>query len=174
MEQKKAIIALLVENNVGVLYRVAMLFDRRGYNIENLTASETNEPGITRLTITATGDESIIRQLILQTRKLVEVRAVELLDPNRTIQRELLLVKVLVDDEKRSRVREICQIFGASIVDVTRTSLIIELTGNPDKIDAFLDVLGTYDIIEQCRTGVTSIGKGPTVMDYEKTESHRA
>ena len=174
MEQQKAVIALLVENNAGVLFRVAMLFGRRGYNIDSLTVSETNDPGISRITVVTHGDENIINQIILQSKKLIEVRAVELLDTSKTIQRELLLVKLLASDEQRSRIREICQIYGADIVDLTRTSLIIELTGKPSKIDAFLDVISVYNIIEECRTGMTTIGRGEDVIPYDKSESHRA
>jgi acetolactate synthase-1/3 small subunit len=164
----------LVENNSGVLYRVAMLFGRRGYNIDSLTVSETNDPGISRITIVTHGNEKEIEQIVLQSAKLIEVRAVRLLDTTTTIQRELLLAKLRTTDEQRSHIREICQIYGAEIVDLTRTSLVIELTGKPSKIDAFLDVISVYDIIELCRTGMTTIGRGEDIIPYDHTESHKA
>lgn len=172
--QSKAVLALLVENNTGVLVRVATLFGRRGYNIDSLTVSETNDPGISRITITTRGDENIINQIVQQTQKLVEVRAVRIEDVSNAIQRELLLVKLCTTEHQRSQIKEICEIYEAKIVDLTKSSLIIELTGKPGKIDAFLDVLAPYDIIEQCRTGVTTIGRGPDVIPYDHSESHRA
>ena len=172
--QSKAVLALLVENNTGVLVRVATLFGRRGYNIDSLTVSETNDPGISRITITTRGDENIINQIVQQTQKLVEVRAVRIEDVSNAIQRELLLVKLRTTEHQRSQIKEICEIYEAKIVDLTKSSLIIELTGKPGKIDAFLDVLAPYDIIEQCRTGVTTIGRGPDVIPYDHSESHRA
>ena len=170
----KAVLALLVENNAGVLVRVATLFGRRGYNIDSLTVSETNDPGISRITITTQGDQSIINQIVQQTQKLVEVRAVRIEDVSNAIQRELLLVKLRTNERQRSQIKEICEIYEAKIVDLTKSSLIIELTGKPGKIDAFLDVLAPYEIIEQCRTGVTTIGRGPDVIPYDHSESHRA
>ena len=170
----KAVLALLVENNAGVLVRVATLFGRRGYNIDSLTVSETNDPGISRITITTQGDQNIINQIVQQTQKLVEVRAVRIEDVSNAIQRELLLVKLRTNEHQRSQIKEICEIYEAKIVDLTKSSLIVELTGKPGKIDAFLDVLAPYDIIEQCRTGVTTIGRGPDVIPYDRSESHRA
>ena len=170
----KAVLALLVENNAGVLVRVATLFGRRGYNIDSLTVSETNDPGISRITITPQGDANIINQIVQQTQKLVEVRAVRIEDVSNAIQRELLLVKLRTNERQRSQIKEICEIYEAKIVDLTKSSLIVEMTGKPGKIDAFLDVLAPYDIIEQCRTGVTTIGRGPDVIPYDHSESHRA
>ena len=170
----KAVLALLVENNAGVLVRVATLFGRRGYNIDSLTVSETNDPGISRITITTQGDANIINQIVQQTQKLVEVRAVRIEDVSNAIQRELLLVKLRTNERQRSQIKEICEIYEAKIVDLTKSSLIVEMTGKPGKIDAFLDVLAPYDIIEQCRTGVTTIGRGPDVIPYDHSESHRA
>ena len=170
----KAVLALLVENNAGVLVRVATLFGRRGYNIDSLTVSETNDPGISRITITTQGDQNIINQIVQQTQKLVEVRAVRIEDVSNAIQRELLLVKLRTNERQRSQIKEICEIYEAKIVDLTKDSLIVELTGKPGKIDAFLDVLSSYNIVEQCRTGVTTIGRGPDVIPYDHSESHRA
>ena len=104
----------------------------------------------------------------------MEVRAVRIEDVSNAIQRELLLVKLRTNERQRSQIKEICEIYEAKIVDLTKSSLIIELTGKPGKIDAFLDVLAPYDIIEQCRTGVTTIGRGPDVIPYDHSESHRA
>ena len=107
MNGKKAIIAMLVENNANVLTRVAMLFGKRGYNIDSLTVSETNDPTISRITITTQGDDRIIEQIILQTKKMVEIKAVRLEDENEAILRELLLVKVAADESQRAAIRDI-------------------------------------------------------------------
>lgn len=173
-QHEKVALAMLVENNAGVLARVALLFGRRGFNIDSLTVSETNDPGISRITVTTQGDQKIIEQIVLQTQKLIEVRAVRVENVSNDIQRELLLVKLATTEEQRSQILEICQIYKADIVDLTKCSLIIELTGKPSKIDAFLDVLSPYRIIELCRTGLTAISRGPEVLQYNRTESHRA
>lgn len=112
-----AVISLLVENNANMLSRVTMLFGRRGFNIDSLTVSATNDPDISRITIKTTGDERIIDQIVLQTKKLVEVKAVQLMDDREAIQRELLLVKIAAKEKQRGAIREICEIYKASIVD---------------------------------------------------------
>ena len=174
MIEKKAIIALLVENNANVLTRVSMLFGRRGYNIDSLTVSETNDPAISRITITAKGDDRVIEQIVLQTRKMVEVKAVSLMDEESAILRELLLVKVEADEALRAPIREICEIYKASIVDFSPSSIVCELTGKPSKINGFLELIGQYKILELCRTGVTAVHRGNAVMICENLDSHRS
>jgi len=174
LQHEKVALAMLVENNAGVLARITLLFGRRGFNIDSLTVSETNDPGISRITVTTQGDQKIIEQIVLQTQKLIEVRAVRVENVSNDILRELLLVKIATTDEQRSRILEICQIYHGEVVDLTKSSLIIELTGKPGKIDAFLDVLSPYQIIELCRTGLTAISRGPDVLEYDRRESHRA
>jgi acetolactate synthase-1/3 small subunit len=174
MNDKKAIIALLVENNANVLTRVSMLFGRRGYNIDSLTVSETNDPAISRITITTQGDDRVIEQIILQTKKMVEVKAVRLEDEEEAILRELLLVKIEADESMRGPIREICNIYKAGIVDFSAESLVCELTGKPSKINGFLDVIGKYQILELCRTGVTAIDRGNRIMICENRESHKS
>lgn len=171
---EKAIIALMVENNAGVLSRISMLFGRRGFNIDSLTVSATNDPEISRITITTTGDEKIINQIVLQTRKLVEVLAVRVENPVSAIQRELLLLKLRTKENDLTGIREICEIYKANIVDLSEKSLIVELNGKPIKIDAFLAMLKKYEIIEQCRTGVTTIERGETAFEFECLEKHNA
>lgn len=174
MNNKKAIIAVLVENNANVLTRISMLFGRRGYNIDSLTVSETNDPMISRITITTQGDDRVIEQIVLQTRKMVEVKAVQLEDENEAILRELLLVKIAASENMRAAIREICDIYKASIVDFSSESIVCELTGKPSKINGFLDVLAKHEILELCRTGVTAIDRGNKIMLCENKESHRA
>ena len=173
-EHEKVALAMLVENNAGVLARIALLFGRRGFNIDSLTVSETNDPGISRITVTTQGDQKVVEQIVLQTQKLIEVRAVRVENVVNDIQRELLLVKLTATEEERGQIMTVCQICKADIVDLTKNSLIIELTGKPSKIDAFLDVLSPFHIIELCRTGLTAISRGPDVLEYDHKESHRA
>ena len=165
MEQKKeaikSVVCLLVDNQPNVLARISSLIGRRNYNISTITASETNEPGITRITVVInTDDEHVLSQVVAQTEKLEVVRKAYLLDMSNTLYRELLLVKIGVDQNERSAVREIVDIYRAKIIDLSKSSMIIELTGAPEKIDGFMDMLDSYKIMEVCRTGVTGIERG--------------
>ncbi len=157
---KKEVLSVLVDNHSGVLARVASLFGRRGYNIDSLTVSATNDPNISRITIVVSGDEAVISQIISQTRKLEETRDIFALSDDRALLRELLLVKLAANETKRSAIREVAEIYGADIVDLSVDSMIVELTGAPSKIDAFLEVIGEYDIVEMCRTGITALERG--------------
>ena len=165
--------ALLVENNANVLSRVSMLFGRRGYNIDSLTVSATNDPTISRITIVTQGDDRVIEQIILQTRKLVEVKVVQIEDERDAILRELLLLKVASSEEQRAGIREICDVYKACIVDFSPSSMVCELTGKPSKIDGFLDVMSKYTILEQCRTGVTAMDHGEKILSCDDNKSHR-
>ncbi len=167
----KAVIAILVENNAGVLSRITGLFGRRGYNIDSLTVTETNDPTISRITVTTRGEENVIDQILLQTEKLIECKAVSRQMEDECIQRELLLIKLRARHEERCALREICEIYKADIVDLSPDSLVIELTGKPSKINGFMEMMSGYDILESCRTGVTSIDRGSRTLQYEKEES---
>lgn len=160
---KKHILSIIVENNPGVLARVSSLFGRRGYNIDSLTVSETNSPGTSNITLTVTGDERILDQIIKQLEKLLEVNSVKHLADNSSLSRELLLIKIKIDPATRAELREISDIFEASIVDLSPFSMMIELTGTTMKIDAFLSNLREYPIVEMCRTGVTALERDSAV-----------
>lgn len=161
---KRHILSIIVENNAGVLARVSSLFGRRGYNIDSLTVSETNNPGTSNITLTVTGDENILEQIIKQLEKLLEVISVKHLAPNTALSRELLLIKIKTDGSARTELREISEIYQASIVDLAPTSMMIELTGTTQKIDAFLLNLQGYPILEMCRTGVTALERDSAVI----------
>jgi len=154
------IISILAENNSGVMPRIAGLFGRRGYSINSITCSGTNIPGIARLTISIEGDKKLIDQVIHQVAKLVEVRNIERLDHENTVQREQLLVKVKADESTRSHIREVAEIFKAKIVDLAPESMTAALSGKPSNIDAFLEVLKHYEILEMCRSGVIALSRG--------------
>lgn len=159
MAMKKYTLSIVVENNPGVLARVASLFGRRGYNIDSLTVSETNDPGTSHITLIVTGDEQILEQIIKQVYKLEEVIHVVHLSDSNTLSRELLLIKMDNGAGARTQLREIVDIYEAKIVDLAPGSMIIELTGAPQKIDAFLGMMKEFKIIEMCRTGVTAMEK---------------
>ena len=160
MERKRRVISLLVDNQSGVLARVSSLFCRRGFNIDSLTVSATNDPTVSRITVTITSDEKALSQLILQTERLEVTRQVFVLDHENALERELLLLKVEANVRNRTELREIASIYKAKIIDLSPDSMIFELIGKPEKIDAFLKMFQDYHILEQCRTGVTALERG--------------
>lgn len=157
---QKEVLSVLVDNHSGVLTRVASLFGRRGFNIDSLTVSTTDDPAISRITIVVHDDAAVLEQIIKQTARLEETREIFSLDASHSLLRELLLVKVEADETQRAPIREIASIYKAKIIDLSRGSMVMELTGEPDKIDGFLDVLTPYKILEMCRTGVTALERG--------------
>ena len=164
---KRRVISLLVDNQSGVLARVSSLFCRRGFNIDSLTVSATNDPAVSRITVTITSDERALSQLILQTERLEVTRQVFVLDGEKSLERELLL-KVASDVHNRSELREIASIYKAKIIDLSPDSMVFELIGKPDKIDAFLKMFADYKILEQCRTGVTALERGGMHQHMQK------
>ena len=151
---------LLVDNTSGVLSRISGLFSRRGYNIESITAGTTANPRFTRITIVATGDEAILEQIEKQVGKLIDVRDIRELKPDSSVYRELILIKVRATDVQRQSIISVSDIFRAKIIDVDKDSMIIELTGTQNKIDAFLDLLDGYEILEIARTGIAGLKRG--------------
>ena len=143
---QRRVISLLVDNQSGVLARVSSLFCRRGFNIDSLTVSATNDPAVSRITVTITSDEKALSQLILQTERLEVTRQVFVLDHENSLERELLLLKVAADVHNRSELREIASIYKAKIIDLSPDSMVLELTGRPEKVDAFLKILADYKL----------------------------
>ncbi len=162
----KKVLQLLVDNTSGVLSRISGLFSRRGYNIESITAGVTADPRYTRITIVTSGDDVILDQIKKQVAKLVDVRDIKELKPNESVYRELAMIKVRTNAEQRQGVISVVDIFRAKIVDVSKDSLIVELTGNQDKIDAFIDLLDGYEILELARTGLAGLGRGTENVTY--------
>ena len=154
---KKKIVSVLVRNEANVLTRVVSMFGRRGFNIDSLTVSATNDPKLSRITILFSATEQSMQQIITQTQKLEVVESVYILDRQNSLYRELLLVKLKVAIEKRTQILEICDIFHAKVDDLSRDSMIVTVTGTPEKIDGFLDLMKDYDVEEVCRTGVAGI-----------------
>ncbi|MDE5909342.1 MAG: acetolactate synthase small subunit [Lachnospiraceae bacterium] len=163
---RKKVFQLLVDNTSGVLSRISGLFSRRGYNIESITAGVTADSRFTRITIVASGDDEILDQIEKQVAKLVDVRDIKELAPENSVYRELALIKVRTNQNERQGVIAIADIFRAKIIDVASDSLIVELTGNQDKIDAFINLLEGYEILELARTGIAGLGRGTENVTY--------
>lgn len=157
---KRKVFSILVDNTSGVLSRVAGLFSRRGYNIDSLTVGETEDSRFSRMTVVVHGDDAILEQIEKQVAKLEDVREVVELMDGESVCRELVLVKVNANRMIRPDINAIVDIFRAKIVDVTRESMMIELTGNQNKIDAFIKLLDGYDIAEIVRTGIAGLTRG--------------
>ncbi len=170
MESGKFILSLLVNNESGVLTRISGLFARRGFNIDSLSVGETQSHLISRVTILATGDGYVREQIIRQLEKLHDVKVVELMDLERTVIRELLLVKVRASPDLRSQALDAVTVFRAKVIDLAPDTMTMELTGEKAKLDAFITFLEPFGIIELCRTGVTAIGRNGYVLTQKEKE----
>ena len=165
MKQTK-VFRILVDNNSGVLSRIAGLFSRRGYNIESISAGVTGDPRITRITIFTSGDDDIMEQIEKQVSKLIDVRDIHELKPEESVYRELAMIKVRADASQRENVIALAGIFRGNIIDVSPESLMIEITGNSGKVDAFIRLISGYEILELVRTGVAGLGRGTKNVVY--------
>ena len=158
--------SLIVDNTTGVLSRISGLFSRRGYSIDSITAGVTADPRFTRITIVASGDELILAQIEKQVRKLEDVIEIKVLKPEDSVYRELIMIKVRANASERSEIISVADIFRAKIVDVENGSLMIELTGNQSKLEAFMNLLDGYEILELARTGITGLSRGSKNVTY--------
>jgi len=161
-------LSVLVANKPGVLTHVSGLFSRRGYNIDSLTVGITENPDISRMTIVVHGDEHVIEQVTKQLNKLIDIIKVVDISPQESVDRELALLKVTADPAARSEIIQIANIFRASIVDVGAKSLIIEVTGGGDKIDALEEMMRPFGIKEMVRTGKVSLIRGGKLTQFDK------
>jgi len=166
----KHLLSVLVENNPGVLRKVAGLFSRRGYNIDSLVVSETEKSEVSRMTIAVHGDDQVLEQVIKQLSKLVDVIKVDDVTKKRTVSRQLLLVKVKADIESRVSIIQTMDIFKARITHIGKEHLIIEATGEGSKIEAIIETLRPYGIIELVKTGVISMLREDNVANEEKEQ----
>lgn len=157
---RSQVFSLLVDNNPGVLSRYAGLFSRRGYSIDSITAGATTDTRFTRITVVASGDELILSQIEKQVRKLEDVVDIKVLKDGESVYRELIMVKLRANASQRGEIISVADIFRAKIVDVEEDSLIIELTGTQSKLEAFLNLLRGYEILELARTGITGLSRG--------------
>ena len=157
-------VGVLVSNEPGVLSRVSGLFSRRGFNIESLAVGPTQDRDVSRITIVVLGDDAHIEQLVQQLYKLICVQKVQVLSNKNDVERQLLLVKVAADVKERER---LVDIFKAKVLDVTKSSMILEITGDNDKITAMMRLLEDYGILELVRTGVVALERGDEVMSSD-------
>jgi acetolactate synthase-1/3 small subunit len=158
---KTKVISVLVENKPGVLHMISNLFRRRNFNIESITVGATEQPDVARMTITVNEDEKVLDQVIKQVAKQIDVLKVQELEQGNYVMRELSLIKVKVSDSKeRSDIINFVEVFRGRIIDVSTDSLTVEITGTPDKIDAFLNLMKTFGIMELARTGITALARG--------------
>lgn len=169
----KQVLSILVQNQPGVLVRVASMFSRRGFNIDSLTVGVTQNPEYSRMTVVIYGNEAVISQVVKQLVKLVEVLAVQILPPDDAVTRGMALVKVSTGS-RRSEVLKLAEVFRANVVDLKEETLTLEITGDESKIHAFTDVLKPYGILEMIRTGLVGLERGTNIMykweekDYEQ------
>jgi acetolactate synthase-1/3 small subunit len=157
---RKHVLSILVENKPGVLTRITGLFARRGFNIDTLAVGPTDDESLSRITLTLDGALHPIDQVTKQLHKLVNVLKIRDLEPDEALSRELALFKVSADGGSRSEVMQICEIFRAKIVDVSKRSVVVEVTGTRDKIEAFEGLVRPFGLIEMVRTGEIAIARG--------------
>ena len=159
--EKSYIISSLVEHKPGVLYQVSNMFRRRGFNIETITVGESEQAGLARMTITIRGDERTVEQVVKQLNKLLDVVKVSILDPESTVTRELALIRINTPNATvRSDVINYTEIFKGKVVDVAHDSLMVEMTGDSDKITAFIELMKSFGVREIARTGITALPRG--------------
>jgi len=157
---KKHLISVLTQDKSGVLTRITGLFSRRGFNIDSLVVCGTDESGVSRITMVVTADDIIISQVIKQLDKLVDVIKILELDEDDSVLRELMMIKIKVCDNQRTEIQSSAQIYKAEIIDLSPESVVIELTGKPSKLDAFIELVKPYGIIEMTRTGLNALHRG--------------
>lgn len=159
--EKYHLISALVENRPGVMQRIAGMFSRRGFNMENLSVGPTENPSYSRITITVSGDEKVLEQVVKQMNKLVPVLKVRELCEGESVRRELALLKIAASRaDARMEISQYVDVFRGTVVDISADAMIIEITGDPEKIDAFVRLMQPYGIKELARTGVTAMHRG--------------
>lgn len=167
---KRHIVSVLVQNQPGVLVRVASMFSRREFNIDSLAVGVTQSPEYSRMTVVIHGDKSVISQMIKQLEKLLEVVAVQLLEADSAVYRGMTLLKVKAEESNRLDILKIAEIFRAKVVDVQKATLIFEITGDDEKIDAFTRLLSPYGILETIRTGLIGLERGDHTIYQQREE----
>ncbi len=161
---KRFIIGLLVFNKSGALTRISGMFSRRSFNIESLTVGITEDPNISRMTIVMMGDDSARDQIIRQLSKIHDVRQIKEMSPASSVNRELIIIKVKTTSETRSEIIDAVTVFRNSIIDYHKDALSIEVTGDGSKLNAFIDLMADYGILEICRTGLISVDRGTRTL----------
>ena len=163
---KRQVLSILVENTAGVTSRISGLFSRRRYNIDSFSSGVTADPRFTRITIVTSGDELVLEQIEKQLAKLEDVLDIKKLEPDNSVTRELIMVKIRAKDTDRQAILNVTEIFHGKVVDVTHDSMIFDLSGKHVKLDSFLDFLQGYEILELARTGLTGLTRGCDDVTY--------
>ena len=166
-------IAILVENESGALSRISGMFTRRGFNIHSLTVGETEDPCFSRMTISAEGAETIRRQIVKQLAKLYNVKELKVMERDTSVKRELALIKLKNSPATRSDILSAVDIYRSKIIDLSPNTLCVEITGETSKIDAFIEIVKPYGILEMCRTGVVALERGCHYLRRENTEDSK-
>lgn len=161
---KKQCMVILVENNSGVLARVSSLFMQRGFNIDSLTVSSTEDPKISRITVMTTGDQKNFSQILKQTAKLVETKMIFSVEPSFSLVRELLLVKFSTSNGV-DELKDVIERFGSTVIDIANGCFVVELSASSQKIDDFLEATKNFEMIEMCRSGAIAMERG--IVDYD-------
>ena len=161
---KTKVLSLYVENTAGVLSRVSGMFSRRGYNIDSLSVGVTEDPKYSRMTV-VTGDDKILTQIKSQLNKLEDVKSVVELKNNESVTRELVLIKIKADATERQQIISVANVYRANIVDVSQESIMVEITGNNNKVEAFKSLLEGFEIQDMVRTGITGLIRGRAESD---------
>lgn len=161
---KNTILSVLVENNYGVVARIAGLFTRRGFNLNSFAGEETHNPKISRITISVTEDEHALYQIQKQVEKLVDIQKVQVLDNEKDIMRELALIKVCLKKELGIHIKELTEQYNVKVIDMDTEAVIFQVCNSKEKIDAFIDEVRQYEILESVRTGVIALQRGNTHM----------
>ncbi len=167
MQNHQFIVSLLVSNHAGVLTRVSSLFARRSFNIDSITAGVTEDPSLSRMTIVSWGDDYLREQIVKQLQKLVDVKKVQLMQRDKIVIRELMIVKIRVKKGELPEVMQAISAYRSNVVDLSPDSIVIEITGEPTKLNAFLAYVAPYEIIEMCRTGPTAMGRSTYCLENE-------
>ena len=165
-KERTGVFSMLVTNEAGVAARLTSLYARRGYNIDSFTASPTNDPHLTRITLVLTGDDRKFNQIFTQTAKQEFVKSISLME-EADLYRELLLLKIKASKKERSEIKEIVDIYRGRIVDLSNKSMIVEVTGESSKIDGFMNMMENYEIVDVCRTGITGLKRGDRGLGEE-------
>ncbi|MBR5467659.1 MAG: acetolactate synthase small subunit [Firmicutes bacterium] len=163
-------VCIIVTNMAGVLTRISSLFSQRGFNIDTFTSGATENPAYARITITATGDQRKKDQLLKQLSKLYDVKKVEVMQPENTILRELMIVKIKTEGDKLREVIDASSVFGGKVVDMNPGTVCVEMCGKGTKLDAFLNYVKAYGILEYCRTGLIAVERGSNCMFSQPVE----
>ena len=161
---KRFVIGILVTNEAGALTRISGMFARRSFNIESLTVGVTEDPNISRMTIVMNGDDSARDQIIRQLSKIHSVKEIKEMNPESSVNRELIIIKVKTTSETRSEIIDAVNVFRNSIIDYHKDAVSIEVTGDGSKLNAFIDLMADYGILEICRTGLISVDRGATTL----------